>query len=80
MFIKYFTVYRVLFLIFLTVGSLHAGTTGKLAGRVTIKGTGEPMIGANVLINETDLGAATDAEETTIYCRFLLVNMQYGLR
>ena len=62
MFIKYFTVYRVLFLIFLTVGSLQAGTTGKLAGRVTIKGAGEPMIGANVLINETDLGAATDAE------------------
>ena len=62
MFIKYFTVYRALFLLLLTVGSVHAGTTGKLAGRVTIKGTGEPMIGANVLINETYLGAATDAE------------------
>ncbi len=62
MFIKYFTVYRALFLLLLTVGSVHAGITGKLAGRVTIKGTGEPMIGANVLINETYLGAATDAE------------------
>ena len=37
-----------------------AGTTGKLAGKVTSKDTGEPLIGANVMINGTPLGAATD--------------------
>ena len=62
MFIKYLHRYVALFYLLFTIGLVQAGTTGKLAGRVTIKGTGEPMIGANVLINETDLGTATDAE------------------
>ncbi len=39
-----------------------AGTTGKLAGRVTAKETGEPLIGANVMIEGTPLGAATDLD------------------
>ena len=38
------------------------GTTGKLAGRVTSKETGEPLIGANVMILGTTLGAATDID------------------
>ena len=37
-----------------------AGTTGKLAGKVTSKETSEPLIGANVMIDGTPLGAATD--------------------
>ena len=41
---------------------LFAGTTGKLSGRVTNKETGEPLIGANVMIEGTVLGAATDTE------------------
>jgi len=61
-FIEYLKVYRALILLLSVAGTLQAGTTGKLAGRVTIKGSGEPMIGANVLINDTDLGTATDAE------------------
>ena len=61
-FIKYLKVNRALILLLSVAGTLQAGTTGKLAGRVTIKGSGEPMIGANVLINDTDLGTATDAE------------------
>ena len=39
-----------------------AGTTGKLAGRVTAKESGEPLIGANVMIEGSVLGAATDLE------------------
>ena len=39
-----------------------AGTTGKLAGRVTAKESGEPLIGANVMIDGTILGAATDLD------------------
>ena len=37
-----------------------AGTTGKLVGKLENKAKGEPLIGANVVIMGTDLGAATD--------------------
>lgn len=39
---------------------LFAGNTGKIAGTVTDKQTREPLIGANVVIKGTTLGAATD--------------------
>ncbi|MBN1153403.1 carboxypeptidase-like regulatory domain-containing protein, partial [candidate division KSB1 bacterium] len=41
-------------------GSVFAGTTGKIMGTVTDKETGEPLIGCNVMVKETNLGAATD--------------------
>ncbi len=41
---------------------LWAGTTGKIAGRITDKETGEPLYGVNVIVNGTTLGAATDFE------------------
>ena len=62
MFIIYLSRFKVLVYVLWMLSLVQAGTTGKLAGKVTVKDTGEPMIGANVLINETDLGAATDAE------------------
>ncbi len=37
-----------------------AGTTGKIAGEVKDKSTGQPLPGANVVIEGTTLGAATD--------------------
>jgi len=37
-----------------------AGNTGKIAGEVIDKQTGDPLIGANVIVKGTDLGAATD--------------------
>ncbi len=39
----------------------YAGTTGKIAGTIKDKETGEPLVGANVLIIGTNYGAATDA-------------------
>ena len=48
--------------VLLMLNLVQAGTTGKLAGKVTIKDTGEPMIGANVIINDPNLGAATDGD------------------
>lgn len=39
-----------------------AGTTGKISGKVTEKETGEPLIGINVIIQGTSLGAATDID------------------
>ena len=41
---------------------LNAGTTGKLSGTVTDKKTGEPLIGANVIVEKVLLGAATDVD------------------
>jgi len=42
------------------VGLLFAGTTGKIAGTVTDKETGEALPGANVMVKDTNLGAAAD--------------------
>ncbi|MFQ6618589.1 MAG: carboxypeptidase-like regulatory domain-containing protein, partial [Fidelibacterota bacterium] len=47
-------------LIFAVPVFLYAGTTGKIAGKVTDKSTGEPLPGANVVIVGTDMGAAAD--------------------
>lgn len=40
----------------------HAGTTGKIAGRVTDKDTGQPLPGVNVVLEGTTMGAATDTD------------------
>jgi hypothetical protein len=39
-----------------------AGTTGKIKGKITDKDTGEPIVGANVIIEGTYFGAAADLE------------------
>jgi outer membrane receptor for ferrienterochelin and colicin len=44
------------------IASLEAGTTGKVAGRVKDATTGEGLVGANVVLEGTTLGAATDSE------------------
>lgn len=40
----------------------YAGQTGKISGIITDSDTGEPLIGANVIVNGTYFGAATDIE------------------
>ncbi len=59
--------------LFLLVGVLNAGTTGKLAGRVTDINSGEPVIGANVIIIEKQMGASTDDKG-----RFMVINIPPG--
>jgi hypothetical protein len=45
------------------VGSpIWGGTTGKISGYVYDAETGEPLVGANVIVEETSLGAASDAQ------------------
>ncbi|MGE5805540.1 MAG: carboxypeptidase-like regulatory domain-containing protein, partial [Ignavibacteria bacterium] len=39
-----------------------AGTTGKIAGKVTDKETGEPLPGVNIVVKGTTLGSTTDIE------------------
>jgi outer membrane receptor for ferrienterochelin and colicin len=58
----------------LLLGSLlQAGTTGKITGRVVDQATGEPLIGVNVIVKNTDLGAATNVEGY-----YLIVNVPPG--
>ena len=42
------------------IGWISAGTTGKLSGTIKSKSDNGPLIGANVIIVNTDLGTATD--------------------
>lgn len=51
-------------LLFLIIGlsQSFAQSKGKITGLVLDKETGEPIIGANVLIDNTNIGAATDLE------------------
>ncbi len=49
-------------LLCILISTLFGGTTGKIAGRVIDQATGEPLIGVNVIIAGTSLGAATSGE------------------
>jgi outer membrane receptor protein involved in Fe transport len=49
-----------LFLVFGLPFKLYAGNTGKISGTIIETGNGESLIGANILILETELGASTD--------------------
>jgi len=54
--------------------SAWAGTTGKIIGRVVDASTGEPLIGANVLLKNTPYGASTDADGY-----YLIMNVPPGV-
>ena len=47
-------------LIIISTAYLFAGTTGKISGKIIDAKTKEPLIGANVIIEGTNFGAATD--------------------
>jgi outer membrane receptor for ferrienterochelin and colicin len=50
---------RLTYLLFVTLPCiLLAGTTGKLAGKITDKSTNEPVVGANVVLVGTTIGAS----------------------
>jgi outer membrane receptor protein involved in Fe transport len=46
----------------LLVPQLYAGNTGKIVGKVTDRGTGEPLFGVNILVVGTTRGATTDPD------------------
>jgi len=54
--------FLILFAMLLFSIPLFAGTTGKISGNVTDQETGEPIVGANVIIEGTYLGASADLE------------------
>ncbi len=65
---------RVVLASILMAGFLYAGTTGKIAGRVYDKDTGEPLPGANVVIVGTKIGTATDLDGY-----YVLINIPPGV-
>ena len=52
----------VLLILTFTAGNLFAANTGKITGTITDKKTGEPLIGVNVVIENTHWGAMTDLD------------------
>jgi len=52
----------ILLVLFLTSPNDYAATTGKIAGKVVSAETQKPLPGANVIIEGTNMGAATDVE------------------
>ncbi|HDP99197.1 MAG TPA: TonB-dependent receptor [bacterium] len=59
---KFTVVALLLFLVLIFSDLAFSGVTGKIAGMVKDKQTGEALIGANVIIEGTTYGAATDVE------------------
>jgi len=49
-------------LVLICWGSLIAGNTGKIVGKVSDKQTGEPLVAVNILVVGTTRGAITDIE------------------
>jgi len=52
----------IVFLILFPSTILFSGTTGKLAGIITDQENGDPLVGVNVVIEGTTMGAATDVD------------------
>ncbi len=66
---------RILVIVIIIANSLLiAQTTGKIAGSVIDKDTGEPLMGANVIIQNTTMGAATNHDGT-----FYIINVSPGV-
>jgi len=63
-----------LVLVFLMVPLIYAGTTGKIAGVITDRETGEPLPGVSVMVVGTTMGAATNLKG-----EYFILNVAPGL-
>ena len=68
--IKY---YFLLLIYFLCSQTLWAGQTGKITGKITDSSNSEPLVGVNVIIEATSMGAAADLEGD-----FVILNVPPG--
>ena len=62
------------FTLLISVVFLSAQTTGKISGDIVDSETNNPIIGANVIIVGTNLGAATDIDGS-----FYIINIPPGI-
>ncbi len=72
-FLKTISLFAILLIIVSVPASLWAGTTGKIAGRVIDANSGDPLAGVNILVDGTQMGAATDLDGT-----FFILNVPPG--
>jgi outer membrane receptor protein involved in Fe transport len=63
----------VLVLALLALSTLSAQTGGKISGKITDQDTGEPLVGCNVVVVGTLMGAATDVDGT-----YFILNVPAG--
>ena len=68
------TVISALFITLLLIVSAHGGTTGKITGVVKDKDSGDPLVGANVIVEGQPLGASTDVDGT-----YIILNVPPGV-
>ena len=59
--------------ILLLAGTASAASTGRISGKVVDSRSGEPLAGANIVVEGTELGAATDASG-----EYLISNVPVG--
>ncbi len=65
---------KYLLTIIILVSALFGTTTGKITGFITDNATGDPLIGCNIIVLGTDLGAATD-----INGQYFILNVPPGI-
>lgn len=70
---RFFKSLHLLLLFFCLATMATAQTTGKISGIVLDEQTGEPLVGANISITNTDMGAAAGADGS-----FFIINVQPG--
>ena len=66
-------IYTILFSLLLIPWMVYAGTTGKIKGKITDLESGEPLVGANVLVLGTSFGAASDVNG-----EYIILNLDAG--
>jgi outer membrane receptor for ferrienterochelin and colicin len=64
---------KILLIFILLPFFIHPGSTGKLSGSIKDAQTGEPLVGANVIIEGTNFGAATNVDG-----EFVILNISPG--
>lgn len=70
---KYWKICMIPILLITLSVSGFGGTTGKITGQVTDKSSEEPLVGANVILKGTSIGAASNIEG-----EFLILNISPG--
>lgn len=65
--------FKLIMLFVFTANFISAQTTGKIAGRITDSSTGEPLLGVNIFLEGTSIGAASD-----ISGEFFIINIPPG--
>jgi outer membrane cobalamin receptor len=65
---------KILLLIIISATVCFGGTTGKLTGRITEESNGEPIVGANVVLEGTKLGASSDVDGN-----YIVLNIPPGI-